>query len=34
MDREDGAQEALAFTRRTDFEPSRLPFDAAFARDK
>ncbi len=34
MDREHGAQEALAFTRRTDFEPSRHAFDAAFARER
>jgi len=29
MDREYGAQDALAFVRRTDFEPSTLAFDAA-----
>ena len=33
MDREHGAREALAFTRRSDFEPARHAFDAAFARD-
>ena len=32
MDREWGAQDALAFVRRTDFEPSALAFDAAFAK--
>jgi sugar phosphate isomerase/epimerase len=31
MEREYGARDALAFTRRADFEPSRLAFDAAFA---
>jgi sugar phosphate isomerase/epimerase len=31
MDREWGAREALAFVRRTDFEPSSVAFDAAFA---
>jgi sugar phosphate isomerase/epimerase len=30
MDREWGAQNALAFVRRTDFPPSALAFDAAF----
>ena len=34
MDREHGAREALAFTRRTDFEPSARSFDSAFARDR
>jgi sugar phosphate isomerase/epimerase len=33
MDREWGAQDALAFVRRTDFAPSTLAFDAAFQRD-
>jgi sugar phosphate isomerase/epimerase len=32
MDREYGAQDALAFARRTDFAPSTQAFDAAFAR--
>ena len=32
MDREWGAQDALAFVRRTDFAPSAVAFDAAFAR--
>jgi sugar phosphate isomerase/epimerase len=31
MDREYGARDALAFTRRLDFTPSSLAFDAAFA---
>jgi ABC-type Na+ transport system ATPase subunit NatA len=31
MDREYGAQDALAFTRRLAFTPSSLAFDAAFA---
>jgi hypothetical protein len=31
MDREWGARDALAFVRRTDFAPSRIAFDAAFA---
>ncbi len=34
MDREYGAQDALAFARRTDFEPSTQAFDAAFAREE
>ena len=34
MDREWGAQDALAFVRRTDFTPSTVAFDAAFSRDK
>jgi sugar phosphate isomerase/epimerase len=33
MDREYGAQDALAFVRRTDFAPSGVAFDAAFARE-
>ena len=33
MDREYGARDALAFVRRTDFPPSRVAFDAAFARE-
>src|SRR5215210_6322105 len=33
MDREYGAQDALAFVRRTDFPASRVAFDAAFARE-
>src|SRR4051794_36487660 len=33
MDREYGAGDALAFVRRTDFAPSRVAFDAAFARE-
>jgi hypothetical protein len=28
-----GARDALAFVRRTDFAPSGLAFDAAFAKD-
>lgn len=32
MDREWGAQDALAFVRRTDFAPSSVAFDAAFSR--
>ena len=34
MDREWGARDALAFVRRTDFAPSSVAFDAAFARDR
>jgi sugar phosphate isomerase/epimerase len=34
MDREWGAQDALAFVRRTDFEPSTQAFDSAFAREE
>jgi sugar phosphate isomerase/epimerase len=33
MDREWGAQDALAFVRRTDFVPSTLAFDAAFQKE-
>jgi sugar phosphate isomerase/epimerase len=33
MDREWGAQDALAFVRRTDFAPSAVAFDAAMQRD-
>jgi sugar phosphate isomerase/epimerase len=33
MDREWGARDALAFVRRTDFEPSMVAFDAAFAKE-
>jgi sugar phosphate isomerase/epimerase len=33
MDREWGARDALAFVRRTDFEPSTTAFDAAFRRE-
>jgi sugar phosphate isomerase/epimerase len=33
MDREYGARDALAFVRRTDFAPSGVAFDAAFARE-
>jgi sugar phosphate isomerase/epimerase len=33
MDREWGAQDALAFVRRTDFAPSEVAFDAAFAKE-
>jgi hypothetical protein len=33
MDREYGARDALAFVRRTDFAPSDVAFDAAFARE-
>jgi sugar phosphate isomerase/epimerase len=32
MNREYGAQDALAFVRRTDFEPSQITFDAAMQR--
>ena len=32
MDREWGARDALAFTRRADFPPSAVAFDSAFAR--
>jgi sugar phosphate isomerase/epimerase len=31
MDRDWGAPDALAFIRRTDFAPSAVAFDAAFA---
>ncbi len=34
MDREWGAQDALAFVRRTDFAPSSVAFDAAMQRDR
>jgi sugar phosphate isomerase/epimerase len=34
MDRDWGAPEALAFTRRIDFAPSDVAFDAAFAREE
>ncbi len=34
MDREWGAQDALAFVRRTDFTPSTVAFDAAFSSEK
>jgi sugar phosphate isomerase/epimerase len=33
MDREWGAQDALAFVRRTDFAPSDVAFDSAFAKE-
>jgi sugar phosphate isomerase/epimerase len=33
MDRDWGAPDALAFVRRTDFAPSTVAFDAAFARE-
>ena len=33
MDRDWGAPDALAFVRRTDFRPSQVSFDAAFARE-
>ncbi len=33
MDREHGAEEACAFIRSVDFPPSKVAFDAAFARD-
>jgi sugar phosphate isomerase/epimerase len=32
MDREWGAQDALAFVRRVDFKPSEVAFDAAMQR--
>ena len=34
MDRDWGAPDALAFVRRTDFAPSSVAFDAAFAKDR
>src|SRR6266481_5735588 len=34
IDREWGAQDALAFVRRTDFTPSTVAFDAAFSSEK
>jgi sugar phosphate isomerase/epimerase len=34
MDREYGARDALAFVRRSDFAPSQVAFDAAFARSR
>ena len=34
MDRDWGARDALAFVRRTDFAPSALGFDAAFAKEE
>lgn len=34
MDREHGAAEAAQFVKRTDFEPSKVAFDAAFSKDK
>ena len=34
MDRDWGAPDALAFVRRTDFTPSAVAFDAAFARER
>ena len=34
MDRDWGAPDALAFTRRIDFTPSTVAFDAAFARER
>ena len=33
MDRDWGAPDALAFVRRTDFAPSAVAFDAAFAKE-
>lgn len=33
MDREWGAQDALAFVRRTDFAPSTIAFDAAMQQE-
>jgi sugar phosphate isomerase/epimerase len=33
MDRDWGAPDALAFVRRTDFSPSQVAFDAAFAKE-
>jgi hypothetical protein len=33
MDRDWGAPDALAFVKRTDFSPSAVAFDAAFARE-
>jgi len=33
MEREWGAQDALAFVRRTDFAPSAIAFDAAFEKE-
>lgn len=34
MDRDRGAQEALDFVRKLDFEPSKVAFDAAFDKDE
>ena len=34
MDRDWGAPDALAFVRRTDFAPSSVAFDAAFAKER
>ena len=34
MDREHGAKEACEFVRKTDFEPSRRAFDAAFDKEE
>ena len=34
MDRDWGAPDALAFVRRTDFAPSQVAFDAAFAKER
>jgi hypothetical protein len=34
MDREHGAAEAAAFTKRLDFKPSNIAFDAAFEKKK
>jgi sugar phosphate isomerase/epimerase len=34
MDRDWGAPESLTFTRRIDFTPSTVAFDAAFAREE
>jgi hypothetical protein len=33
MDREWGARDALEFTRRMDFDPSAVAFDAAYTRE-
>ena len=33
MDREAGAREAAEFVKRLDFAPSKVAFDAAFARE-
>jgi sugar phosphate isomerase/epimerase len=33
MDREWGAQDSLAFVRRSDFAPSAIAFDRTFARE-
>jgi hypothetical protein len=34
MEREWGVQDAIAFVRRTDFDPSAIAFDAAMQRER